>query len=92
MENCIQIIYFCSKHFTYRLFAQANTKDWLRRGISSDDSFEKPCFIGNTGTRRQNYLVETLHVVNIELVVSPNSNFHIITALLFEILRKVVCE
>lgn len=92
MENCIQIIYFCSKHFTYRLFAQANTKDWLRWCISSDDSFEKPSLIGNTGTRRQHYLVETLHVVNIELVVSPNSNLHIITTLLFEILRKVVCE
>lgn len=92
MENSIQIIYYCSKHFTYRLFAQANTKDWLRRGISSDDSFEKPSLIRNTGTRRQHYLVETLHVVNIELVVSPNSYLHIFPALLFEILRKVVCE
>lgn len=55
-------------------------------------ALRSPASSGNTGTRRQNYLVETLHVVNIELVVSPNSNFHIFPALFFEILRKVVCE
>lgn len=92
MEYGVQIMNISSKHFADGLFAQANTKNWLRRCISSDDSFEKPSLIGNTGTRRQHYLVETLQVVNFELVVSPNSNFHIITALLFEILRKVVCE
>ena len=92
MVDCGQIIYLCAKYLADGLLAQAHAKYGLRRGITADDSLQQPCLVGYARTRREDYLVETLNVIKLELVVSPNGYVHIRTSFFLYVLKEVVCE
>ena len=72
-----QVVNLGAEHFADSLLAEANAKNGLRWSVPAYDGFQQACLVGHARTRREYNLVETLHVVKLEAVVTPNGYVHI---------------
>ena len=77
VEHRWQIENLGAEHFADSLLAEANAKNGLRWSVPAYDGFQQASLVGHARTRREYNLVETLHVVKLEAVVTPNGYVHI---------------